>query len=386
MQAHQILSLVPDDILKDLAIDTGVNKYSKKLQGQLLFKLLIYSIINYKDNSLRKMESAYESIGFGLLYSGVLKKKIKFNSISERLNTISFEYFEKLYFKCVDIYAPYFPQQSALRFDSTIVSLSTKLLKVGYHLKGGDAALLKQLKFTIGYNGMPFVADFYPEQQYTSENVALKETILKHACHKTDGIRVFDKGITARKTHDQLTANKIPFVSCISEKSKRKIIAVNKLGEGTQTDTLIIISDTILSLYSTNGKAKYPVRCIEASVKKSGETICFITNIYDLDAITIVQIYKQRWDIEIFFKFLKQELNFSHLINRSENGIKVMLYATLIASILLLVYKETNKLSGYKIMKHKFINELEKSIAIIFVEMCGGDIKLANKILNINSS
>jgi hypothetical protein len=52
-----------------------------------------------------------------------------------------------------------------------------------------------------------------------------------------------------------------------------------------------------------------------------------------------------------------------------------MLYATLIAAILLLVYKKSNKLSGYKIMKHKFINELEKSIAIKFVEMCVGGYK-----------
>jgi len=63
-----------------------------------------------------------------------------------------------------------------------------------------------------------------------------------------------------------------------------------------------------------------------------------------------------------------------------------MLYATLIAAILLLVYKQTNQLSGFKIMKLKFINELEKSVALMFVEMCGGDTQLATKLLNINSS
>ena len=84
-------------------------------------------------------------------------------------------------------------------------------------------------------------------------------------------------------------------------------------------------------------------------------------------------LYKHRWEIEVFFKFLKQELNFSHLINRSENGIKVMLYCTMIAAILLLTYKELNGLKGYKIMKQKFINDLEKSLMKDFVSMCGGD-------------
>jgi hypothetical protein len=260
MQAHQILSLIPDDLLEGLASDTGVNKYSKKLQGQLLFKLMIYCIISYKDNSLRKMESAYESIGFGLLYSGVSKKKIRFSSISERLNTISSEYFEKLYQSCVDIYSPYFTDQSVLRFDSTIVSLSSKLLKVGYHIKGGDAENLKQLKFTIGYNGIPVVADFYTEQQYTSENVALRETIMKHACKKDEAIRVFDRGVTARKTHDQMTAQKIPFVSRIRDKSKRQIISDNKLTEEIQTDTLIIKQDAVVRYITKTGKP--PTQCV----------------------------------------------------------------------------------------------------------------------------
>jgi hypothetical protein len=386
MQANKILSLIPDELLADLATDTGVNKYSKKLQGQLLFKLLIYSIINNKDNSLRKMETAFESIGFGLLFSGVSKKNIRFSSISERLNTINAEYFEKLYHSCVDIYSPYFVDQKILRFDSTIVTLSSKLLNIGYHIKGGDAEKLKQLKFTIGYNGIPVAADFYVDQEYTSENAALRETILKHACKKSEAIRVFDRGITARKTYDKMTAEKIPFVSRISEKSKRKPISENKLSSEIQTQNLTIKQDIIVQLYNSNGKAIYPVRCIVAEVKKSREEIHFITNIYDLSALEIVQVYKLRWDIEIFFKFLKQELNFSHLLNRSMNGILVVLYATLIAATLLLVYKKTNNLNGFKIMKAKFKNELEKSMVIMFVEMCGGDLKLAHKILNINSS
>jgi IS4 transposase len=86
-----------------------------------------------------------------------------------------------------------------------------------------------------------------------------------------------------------------------------------------------------------------------------------------------------RWDIEVFFKFLKQELNFNHLINRTENGIRVMLYATLIASILVLVYKKKNKLSGYKIMKLRFVLDLERIIMKDIVIMCDGSPDLFEK-------
>jgi hypothetical protein len=374
MQAHQILALIPDTLLETLALETEVNKYSKKLQAQLLFKLLIHCIVTHKDNSLRKMESTFESIGFALLQAGQSKKRVRYSSISERLSSINADYFERLYQSCLTIYTPYFPNNKLLRFDSTIVALSSKILKVGYHIKGGDAENLKQLKFTIGFNGLPVAADFYSEQQYTSENVALRETIMKHSCEKNNSIRVFDRGITSRKTHDEMIAQKMPFISRINHNSKREVVIANKLNEDLETETLIIKQDYVIQLFTQNGKAKYPLRCIAAKQKQSGDDIHFVTNIYDLDAPTITQFYKQRWDIEVFFKFIKQELNFSHLINRSYNGIKVMLYATLIAAILLLVYKQTNKLSGYKIMKLKFTNELEKSIALMFVEMCGGGV------------
>ncbi|WP_317040116.1 transposase [Pedobacter rhizosphaerae] len=108
-----------------------------------------------------------------------------------------------------------------------------------------------------------------------------------------------------------------------------------------------------------------------------------MTNILDLSAIDITLLYKSRWDIEIFFKFLKQELNFSHLINRSENGIMVVLYTTMIAATLLLTYKEINGLKGYKIMKQHFLNELEKLLMKDIVALCGGDPNKVDLLLKI---
>ncbi len=61
------------------------------------------------------------------------------------------------------------------------------------------------------------------------------------------------------------------------------------------------------------------------------EEIIFVTNIKseDLNPEEITEIYRRRWDIEVFSKFIKQELHFSHLLNNSENGIQIMLYIPL---------------------------------------------------------
>src|ERR1700761_2058149 len=102
MEVSQLLSLLPDSVLEELALSTNVNRYSKKLQGELVFKLLLHCILSYKDNSLRTMESAYESFGFRLLNAKATSKSIRFSSISERLSVIKPDYFERLYMLCAE--------------------------------------------------------------------------------------------------------------------------------------------------------------------------------------------------------------------------------------------------------------------------------------------
>ncbi len=366
MRVSEILALLPDSLLDELAVETKVNRYSKKLQEQLMFKLLLYSILSYKDNSLRMMQCAYESIAFKLLNKDVSKANAHHSSLGERLNAMDAAYFEKLYQSCLAIYkdkaGALLPSpQRVTRFDSTIISLSAALLKTGYHLKGGDADHLRQVKFTVGLDDLPRSVRLFTGQAYSSENTALREVILDSLRQEkkgSDRILVFDRGITSRATYDELTdSGSARFISRLGKQNKQEEYKPNALTEPLHSSTLTILSDSWAYLFAMGGRrTKHPVRLIRAVSKKEGRELLFVTNIADLPAEVITELYKRRWDIEVFFKFLKGELNFSHLVSRSENGIKVMLYATMIASVLLLVYKKTNQLSGYKIMKHRFLN------------------------------
>lgn len=387
MNVNEILSKLPENLLDELAIDMHINRYAKKIQGQTLFKLLIYCILTHKDNSLRSMASTYESVAFGLINGNANQGSIQFSSISDRISAMDYKYFERIYKVCVEIYGNLIGQETSTltKFDSTIVTISSKLLKFGYHIKG-NSEYYRQLKYTIGFTDIPTSVDFYTEQKYTSENVALKESILAHAPLKTNGITVFDRGITARKSFDSLTEQQVPFVSRINVNCKHELIAEINLLENTTTSTLTITSDNWIYLFNQNTqKTTYPLRCIKAIKTSNKEEIWFITNIHDLQADEITEIYKRRWEIEVFFKFLKQELRFSHLINRSENGAKVILYATLIASILLLVYKKTNNLKGYKIMRLRFVQQLEEGVMRDIVILTGGDPLIFDKMLKNTS-
>ena len=92
----------------------------------------------------------------------------------------------------------------------------------------------------------------------------------------------------------------------------------------------------------------------------------------DEDSYQLADWYKQRWDIEVFFRFLKQELNVSHLVSLNRNGIQVILYMTLIVAMMVLIYKKANNV-GYKTAKRRFALEVRDLAIALIVIQCGGD-------------
>lgn len=99
---------------------------------------------------------------------------------------------------------------------------------------------------------------------------------------------------------------------------------------------------------------------------------CFITNDFELTPKEDADYYRRRWDIEVFFRFIKQELNVSHLVSLSKNGMEVMIYMTLIVAMLVIIYKKANNL-GYKTAKRRFVLELRDHITAIMITLSGGD-------------
>ena len=123
-------------------------------------------------------------------------------------------------------------------------------------------------------------------------------------------------------------------------------------------------------------------RLIKAVIKKSNEKIYFVTNNLDLEEIEIATLYSKRWEIEVFFRFIKQQLNFSQLVNRNLNGIKVMIYVTLILASMIIIYKKKNNLKGFKIVKMKIVKELQNELIKEIVLITGGDISKISHILD----
>lgn len=375
MNVKDIFNLLPNELFDELSAETSVNFKVKKLDGKTVFILLLYSLLNVKDTSLRVLETTFNSFKFKSLMGLPDIQSIRYSSISDRITTINYVFFERIFDHCVQQFKDHVRSSSKLdrlvRFDSTLVSLSSKLLKIGFQCGGGQQHI-KQLKFTIGYSNIPETANFYHNKTYNSENVALLETIMSHQTEDKQ-IVIVDAGLQSRKAYDKINESGRQFITRIRVVYKHEIEVVLKKDIITH-EGLKVIKDHVVWLFDRNTvKTKIPYRVVHIVVQNGKKELALLTNIMDLSAVEIAEIYRKRWDIEVFFKFLKQQLNFKHLVNRSTNGIKVMLYTTMALSILLSLYKLENKLSGYKIPKLKFTFELEAELIKQIVILSGGN-------------
>jgi hypothetical protein len=381
MKVLDLLALIPAEYFDKIAEETNVDFQVKKLNGKLIFNLLLMGILESERLSLRVLEELFNTPKFKKL-SGIKEdSKSRHSSIRDRITTINQSYFEELFYKIADLLnrkykRKDFGKYSVERFDSTMVSLSSKLLNFGMQngLKNKDGEhRINQLKFTVGFNGLiPHKVKVYTDQKYLAENDSLFETIMENEFER-NSIAVFDRGLNSRVKFKKMNDGNKLFVTRINPTKNYKIIQTITQDKH-ETETLIIEKEYKIYLKNAHSTiVKSELRLIIAVSKGTGEVMYFITNIDDLKASEITEIYKMRWDIEVFFRFLKQELNFKHLVSRTQNGILVMIYMTLITAMLLMVYKQVNEISGYKIAKIKFINELDNELLKQIIIECNGD-------------
>jgi len=373
MSAKEIIGLIPDDLFEFLTLETGVDYQVKKLTGESVFKLILFSMLESNKLSLRVMESFLESSRFQYFVQNN-DLSVKYNSIRDRICTINTDYFERLFQEIFQIYNRELKEEQALsKSDSTYIAIASKLISIG--MKNGRASDDKKfIKYSINLKGsLPSSFKVFTEQSAVNENVALSELIDQTDCI-TDGIVVFDRGLQARKSYDKFTQDNKFFVTRTNPNVKFELAENREIPPVCENSTVLIISDSVGCLFCRQyAKTQYNYRIIKAKIIASGEEIVFISNLLEDDAYFIAELYRQRWEIELFFKFIKQHLNVSHLVSRTENGIKVMLYVTMILAMLIIVYKKKNNVKSFKIAKLKFSIELENEIIKEIVILCGGN-------------
>ena len=379
----ELINLLPTHLIEDTSKKTKVDYQVKKLTGEKIFHLLLMSLLDSERVSLRVMEDLYQSKQFQVYADLKEGEKTSFTSLSDRLMAINPIFFKEIFEATHEILTHNFKTAeikgySILRYDATSISAPAKLLSIG--IRNGrpnkeGVHSLRQMKITVGFDGLiPKEVSLFKDQSYASDDLAIGEALLAGNVKK-DEIIVFDRGVKKRTTFELMQEQAKLFVTRINPTKNYKVVKVLHRIAGSKTATLEFKSDEEVYLFHGHEcrKTKNTFRLIRATRLEDGQELLFLTNIKDLTAAEIADVYKSRWDIEVFFRFLKQELNLKHFISYSENGIKVMIYMTLITAMLVLVYKKINKITGYKRAKRLFVEGLDTEIVRSIVLLCGGD-------------
>ncbi len=107
-------------------------------------------------------------------------------------------------------------------------------------------------------------------------------------------------------------------------------------------------------------------------VNTTESIVNLLTDVDGISAAEMLEAYRKRWIIEVFFKFIKQNLDFSHILSTSANGLQVMMYMTMIAPIMILIFGKANGM-GFRMTKIRFDYKVEAMMTAQMILACGGN-------------
>jgi hypothetical protein len=137
---------------------------------------------------------------------------------------------------------------------------------------------------------------------------------------------VFDRGYTDYDWFQHLTEGGVHFVTRLKDKASYLVVEKREAaGEGVRADEIIV-----LEKHAKSDGAPF-LRRVRYWDAANGRELVFLTNHLELSAVTIAAIYKERWQIELLFKALKQNLRIKTFVGTTANALKTQIWTALIA-------------------------------------------------------
>ncbi len=153
---------------------------------------------------------------------------------------------------------------------------------------------------------------------------------------------VFDRGYSSYEWHNQLTQQGIFFVTRIRGNAKYRVLE-RRHADRTQG----ITSDQTIQYTSIRARQYHlkPVRRVGYYDRETKKHYVFITNHQKWSAKTIADIYKQRWQVELFFKWIKQNLRIKSFVGNSDNAVMTQVMVALCTYLMLSYLKFQSRLT-----------------------------------------
>ncbi len=332
----QLCKLIPEDNFKNLVFSQKEDYYAKSFSAKQQLLVLLYAQIN-KLTSLRDIQIGIEC------QSDTFKpfkiKKMPKSTLSDALVRRNSNIYEAIFYELLEkMQTVIYPQQNRFNnplklIDSTTISLCLSKYDWAYYRKAKGAI---KIHTQIDYDSK-LPCYIFTSDGKMSDIKATKE----HIKIVPDSIYCFDRGYMDFEWFNTIDKMGSTFVT-----RTKKNIKLEHLGQHQKVDeTVHIIEDEKVWADEEKQYQKYPkmLRLIQYYDEKTDKVYEFITNDFKRKAIELANIYKSRWEIELFFKWVKQNLRIKSFIGTSKNAVMTQIWVALIYYLLVAYLKFLSK-------------------------------------------
>jgi hypothetical protein len=305
-------------------------------------------------NSLRDIVENMSAQAHRLYHLGTAKlSKSNLSRINEdKPYTLYEALFEKLLKRCQGL-AP----KHNFRFKNPLYSLDASTIDLCLSMfPWADFRTTKgAIKLHVGLNHSGYLPEFVTVTEGKDHDVTVGRTLK----FPKGSIVAVDKGYNDYGWYNQLNNKGIFFVTRLKSNAKYRVIT----RESVQKDKGIS-SDQVIEFTGPQTSKRCPIQLRRVGYKDdiTGKRYVFLTNNFKLSARTIADIYKARWQVELFFKWIKQNLKIKSFVGTSKNAVLTQIWIALCLYLLLAYLKFQSQLnkSMQQILRVLQLNLFEK--------------------------
>ena len=336
----QVMEFIPwssfSRIVKRYQGDAGV----RSLSAAEHFRVMAFAQLTWRE-SLRDIEAslgANPSKLYGMGFRSLIKKSTLADANERRDWRIWADLAAVLIRRARRIYSQ---EDLGLDLKNTVYALDSSTIDLCMSLF--PWALFRSTKSAVKIHTLLDLRGAIPAFIYLSDGKTHDTKVLDMLVFEPGAFYVMDRGYMDFKRLYRLHQAGAFFVT----RAKNNLRARRVYSAPTDRSTGVI-ADQRVTLEGFYAIQDYPehIRRIRFADPTTGQTLIFLTNNTSLPATTIAALYKNRWQVELFFKWIKQHLRIKHFFGTSENAVKTQIWSAVCTYVLIAIIKKELQLNA----------------------------------------
>jgi len=294
--------------------------------------------------SLRDIEICLKAMSHKLYhvgFRGAVSKSTLSEANEKRSSEIYSDFAKVLMLKANSLYSSDSLSQKDLGFEinNSLYALDSSVIDLC--LSTFPWAKYKTTKSAIKLHTLLDLRGNIPSFVVITDGKGSDQAMMDKIFFEAGSIYLMDRGYTDFKRLHRITQLGAFFVIRMHKKIRFKRIYSHPIDKNTG-----LICDQTVLLNSEFGLKTYPsqVRRVRFYDQDTKNDLEFLTNNFELPALTIAKLYKQRWQVELFFKWIKQHLRIKAFFGTSRNAVETQIWIAISIYLLIAIIKKTLKL------------------------------------------